>query len=770
MPSSPQAITIAQAIERAYGFTGTLERLDGYADLNFRLTLADGESLIAKLSQATGTLAEAELMAALETHDLGGIEIPRHRRDREGRLSVPISLDGETWRLRLMSLIPGSLWAESMAPSEAQLFTTGECLARLDLALQDMHWPQGPCHDWDLSQYKRLPARPEANALEPGMREMMTTCIEFVMAREEALPTQLIHNDANDYNLFLKAPDSEYPSGLIDFGDACLAFTVNELAVAAVYLTDRCPDRLEALEQLTLGYHSVRPLTAVELECLPRLILLRILLSRLNYLKAVDEGRDDPYVAISQEQVLTQWHAFATLTPEVMAQALDAACLAEDDSLTPGQDGSYAGRNSIGTLLQARRQMLSPTLSHAYRHPLKILRGDMAYLIAEDGRRYLDLVNNVCHVGHANPRVVEAGARQMAELNTNTRYLHDTIVAYSERLLATLPDHLEVVFLVNSGSEANDLALRLARQYTRRHDVAVIDHAYHGHLSSMIDISPYKHDGPGGQGTPDHVIKLPFPDNYRGCYRGDTAAERYLEDALATLDAAREPPAAFFAESFAGVGGQWVWPSRYIEGITQTLRERGTVYIADEVQVGFGRAGSSFWAFEQYAVTPDIVTLGKPMGNGHPIAGVVTTRAIANAFCTGMEYFNTFAGNPVSCAIGLAVLEEIEAGGLQVHAATLGTELKARLEALASNFARVGQVRGQGLFIGVEIIDGPSTLAPDKATAKRICHYLRLNGVLLSTDGPDDNVLKIKPPLAIQREDVDNFLTKLEASFDLYCH
>jgi len=918
---------IAQAIAAYYDLEGTLERLDGYADRNFRLTLADGTRYLAKLSQAPATQAEASLMVALEDAPLEGLDLPRHRRSRDGRAVVTITLDGEAWQLRLLSYLNGTLWAAAMPPSEAQLHALGERLGRLDRALAglDIAWPTGSAPDWDLSTYRTLLERPECSRLEREMREQLPLCIDFVRAREHRLPTQLIHNDANDYNVFLRAPASEDPCGLIDFGDACHGFAIAELAVAAVYLTDRGADRLEALRQLTLGYHSVRPLSVVELECLPRLILLRILLSRLNYLKARAAGADDPYIAISQAQLLRQWGLFTTLGPELISDELIAAChpdhglaplperrtllakrgilavaddtadapaltsrrafgapLAQDAGqiatgeafqaerdlvlyntirvtrveqredrlsiglrdprlgrlsltlrstdpdvplptaelsmegfslpLVAGQDLTltclwgeddtsglrqraslsaddwppvaevyldpnlalghgrlYGGRHGVATLLEARRRLLSPTLSHAYRHPLKVVRGEMAYLVAEDGRRYLDLVNNVCHVGHANPRVVEAGARQMAELNTNTRYLHDTIVTYSERLLATLPEHLEVVFLVNSGSEANDLAMRLARNYTGRHDLAVLDHAYHGHLSSLIDISPYKHDGPGGQGTPEHVTKLPFPDTYRGRQRGKGASERYLAEALDTLSRVREQPAAFYAESFAGVGGQWIWPASYLEGLTRHLQAHGTLYIADEVQVGFGRAGSSFWAFEQYDVRPDIVTLGKPIGNGHPIAAVVTTRAVAEAFQTGMEYFNTFSGNPVSCAIALAVLDEIESRDLQHHARTLGDHLKARLETLAERFPRVGQVRGRGLFIGVEIIEG-SNLTPDSTTAKRICHFLRLNGVLLSTDGPDDNVLKIKPPLAIQTGDIEAFLTLLDTSFELYCH
>ena len=322
---------------------------------------------------------------------------------------------------------------------------------------------------------------------------------------------------------------------------------------------------------------------------------------------------------------------------------------------------------------------MSQALSLAYAEPLHIVRGEGAYLYDADGREYLDLVNNVAHVGHCHPRVVEAGARQMAVLNTNTRYLHGSVIDYARRLAATLPDPLHVCFFVNSGSEANDLALRLAAAHTGREDVIVLDHAYHGHLRSTIALSPYKFRSDRPERT--HVAALPTEPGA-------------LESLLAQIDA----PAAFFAESVQGCGGQIVYPPGYLTAAFEAVRAAGGVCVADEVQVGFGRIGEHFWGFELDGVVPDIVTLGKPIGNGHPLGAVVTTPEIADSFVTGMEYFNTFGGNPVSAEIGLAVLDVIADERLQAHALAMGARLVAGLRAF--DFV---DVRGHGLFLGVQL-------------------------------------------------------------------
>lgn len=430
---------------------------------------------------------------------------------------------------------------------------------------------------------------------------------------------------------------------------------------------------------------------------------------------------------------------------------------------------STATRTATRTagLLAARRDRLGPSLSVSYHDPLEIVRGEGQYLFDRAGARYLDCVNNVCHVGHCEPRVVAAGQRQLAVLNTNTRYLHESILEYARRLTATLPPELSVCYFVNSGSEANELALRLARTHTGARDVVVLEHGYHGNTQALIDVSHYKFAGRGGQGAPETTHVVPLPDPYRGSHKGYEAASgaayaRHVEAAWERVIASGRRPAAFLAESISGCGGQVVFPAGYLAGAYAATRAVGGVCIADEVQVGFGRVGRAFWGFELQGVVPDIVTLGKPIGNGHPMAAVVTTPEIAASFANGMEYFNTFGGNPVSCAIGLAVLDVIEGDGLQAHAREVGTHFINRLRELGTRHDLVGNVRGEGLFIGVELVRDRATLEPAAAEADAVVEAMRHRGILLSTDGPHHNVIKIKPPLVFTRENADEVVAALD--------
>jgi 4-aminobutyrate aminotransferase-like enzyme/Ser/Thr protein kinase RdoA (MazF antagonist) len=425
------------------------------------------------------------------------------------------------------------------------------------------------------------------------------------------------------------------------------------------------------------------------------------------------------------------------------------------------------GPRKAAEIVAARKRSLGPSLSLAYGQPIHVVRGSMQYLYDEAGRSYLDLVNNVCHVGHCHPRVVRAGQTQMAVLNTNTRYLHDNLVEYTERLLATMPDPLSVCFLVCSGSEANELALRMARAHTLRREVITVDGAYHGNTQALIDISPYKFDGPGGTGAPAWVHKVAMPDAYRGPHRGPgvETGRCYAEEVERTVESSRRQGggvAAFICESLMGCGGQIVLPEGYLREAYRHARAAGAVCIADEVQVGFGRVGSYFWGFETQGVVPDIVTLGKPIGNGHPLAAVVTTREIADSFAGGMEYFNTFGGNPVSCAIGLAVLDVVRDQGLQEHALELGEHWKVGLTELKDRHTLIGDVRGQGLFLGVELVLDRRTLDPAPQHATYIIERMKEHGILVSIDGPLHNVLKLKPPIVITENDVDRVVRVLD--------
>ncbi|MEP7087074.1 MAG: aminotransferase class III-fold pyridoxal phosphate-dependent enzyme, partial [Gemmatimonadota bacterium] len=409
------------------------------------------------------------------------------------------------------------------------------------------------------------------------------------------------------------------------------------------------------------------------------------------------------------------------------------------------------GLDRAGTLAE-RRAVIGGNLSIAYREPVKIVRGWMQHLYDDVGRRYLDAYNNVPHVGHSHPRVVDAAVSQMRLLNTNTRYLSDLLVEYADRLLATFPASLDVCYVVNSASEANELALRLTRAYTGNRDMIVLEAAYHGNTTSLVDLSPYKHDGPGGSGAPDWVHAVPLPDVYRGAYKAldRDAGAKYSATVADTIRVIRDGGrgvGGFIAETCPSVGGQLILPPGYLLRVYEYVRSAGGVCIADEVQTGLGRMGTSFWAFEDQEVVPDIVVMGKPLGNGHPLAAVVTTRAIADAFDNGMEYFSTFGGNTVSCAVGLAVLDVVRDEELQAHALAVGKTMGARLRALVERYPIVGDVRGSGLFWGVELVRDRETLEPASAEASFVANRMRERGILLGTDGPYHNVVKIRPPM-----------------------
>jgi len=409
---------------------------------------------------------------------------------------------------------------------------------------------------------------------------------------------------------------------------------------------------------------------------------------------------------------------------------------------------------SLDEILKKREMHISKSLSIGHGKPLHITKGKMQYLYSKSGEKYLDLVNNVCHVGHCNPHVVSAGQKQMAQLNTNTRYIYDGLTEYIERIANTLPGQLNVGFLVNSGSEANELAIRLAREYTKNHDIVVVEGAYHGHTGMLIDLSPYKFRGPGGKGNPeDWVHVVPVPDTYRDNSRD------YIGELQDIVEKA-EPVAGFIVESMLSCAGQIPLPEGYLAKSFECVRKVGGLCIADEVQVGFGRVGDNMWAFEEHGVIPDIVVMGKPIGNGHPMAAVFTTKEIASAF-EEMEFFSTFGGNPVSCAIGMAVLDVIENEKLIENSRAMGELFIDGLTKLKQQHKLIGDIRGKGLFLGIELVKDHSTLEPASKEAKSLVEGMLSRNILLSIDGPRKNVIKIKPPLVISEKDVEKTLISL---------
>tara|TARA_Y100001980_G_C14526282_1_gene301804 strand:+ start:35 stop:1321 length:1287 start_codon:yes stop_codon:yes gene_type:complete len=406
-------------------------------------------------------------------------------------------------------------------------------------------------------------------------------------------------------------------------------------------------------------------------------------------------------------------------------------------------------------LQKLRKDYLSPSLSLSYEEPLHIVKGVAQYLYDKDGKKYLDAINNIQHVGHCHPRIIEAAYIQSKKLNTNTRYLDEVIVNYAKAITSKLPNDLNICFFTNSGSESNDLALRLARNYTHNPETIVLDGAYHGHLISLIEISPYKYNSPGGSGCSDFVHAIPMPDSFRGKYRGLDTGGKYANELKKILNEIKSnvrKPATFIAESVMGCGGQIIPPKTFFKKAYQMIKNSGGICIADEVQIGFGRLGQNFWGFEFQDIKPDIITLGKSIGNGHPLSMVITNKKIADRFNNGMEYFNSFGGNPVSCAIGHEVLNVIKEERLQQNAHKVGTFLKKMLTELKHRYSIIGDVRGEGLFLGVELIKDKKTLDPEKDKTHYLVNQMKKKGVLLSADGPDHNVIKIKPPLVFNKD------------------
>jgi ethanolamine-phosphate phospho-lyase len=402
------------------------------------------------------------------------------------------------------------------------------------------------------------------------------------------------------------------------------------------------------------------------------------------------------------------------------------------------------------------------------------------YCYDEEGTRYLDAYSNVCHVGYCHDDITDAATEQMRSIVSNTRYLHPTLGDYAQILVGKMPkdSKLSICFFTNSGSEANDLAIRLARVYTRQKFVFALENAYHGTTGSCTGVSPSLSTGNNNKSTSTHpdyayygrnVKLLRVPDTFRGPYRSDDpeAYLKYAEDVdkrvaeLGGRDNVEkdtgmgEGLAAFIVETIQGVAGQVVYPEGYLQETFKRVRKAGGICIADEVQVGFGRMGTHFWAFESEGVIPDIVTMGKPIGNGHPLGCVITTPEIAEAF-ESAQYFNTFGGNPVSCAIGRAVLEVIEKENLQQNALEQGKRMMDGLKKLQQQYPLIGDVRGRGLFIGVELVRDLTTLEPATSETKMLWEMMREKGVLVGVGGPSKNVIRMKPPICITQQDVDD--------------
>ncbi len=747
-------------LKTEFGFTQCdIKKLDGYDNLNYLVNAKSGKYVFKTYTYNKALLdvlkSENEALQFLEENDEQ--QFPKPIPFSSGALIKVLEIDGKQTICRMLSFLEGTFIGNTSA-SKSLLQSLGTFLATLNLKLQafDNHVFRGRQWEWDL-QYLGLNKK-YLNSI-PDAHNRSIVHYFFKQFEEKVAPIlpelrkQIIHNDANEWNILVK---DENISGLIDFGDLAHSQLINELAIAITYVCYDKDNPLEWAPIILKSYHRVLPLEEKEIQVLYYLIAARLCISICNSAYSKQVNPDNQYATGSEKKAWKMLHKWLRINPIKAENTFREAT---------GLPLLYVP--PISESITRREQHISPIVSLSYNAPIAIKQAAFQYMYDSYGNTFLDAYNNIPQVGHSHPKVVEAGQRQMAQLNTNTRYHFDLLPKYAEALLSKFPVSLNRVFFVNSGSAASDLAIRLAHAHTRSKKIMVMEHGYHGNTQISIDISDYKFNNPKGEGQKDYILKTDIPDTYRGKYKGENAGLQYAKDAIHQLGKSNEPIAAFISEPIVGCGGQVPLAEGYLELIYPAIRAQGGVCISDEVQTGFGRLGSHFWGFEKHNVVPDIVILGKPIANGHPMGAVITTDDVATSFGKGVEFFSSFGGNPVSCAIGLAVLEAIEDEHLQENAKRVGDFYKSSLVSLQEKHDCIGDVRGSGLFLGIEIIDG-KTQEPNTKLAQHIKNELRQKHILISTDGPHDSVLKTKPPLCFTKanaQEVVNAIADILTSY-----
>lgn len=732
-----------------------IEVLVGYANLNYKVKDANGSRYILKEYEFDEELmelisAESYVLSILDKKFRGAF--PETVSTTRCEFYVENKESNKTKIFRLLSWLDGTFLFDVLHTNEL-LLSFGEFLAKMDIELMNISSASIKARriEWDLQYLLELNDRVSYISDAETKKYIQHFLIQYkenVVHLIPGLRKSTIHNDANDMNVLAR---NGMVSGMIDFGDMVYAPLINELAVAITYMLYDKADPIQTACQMIQAYHKVLPLQQIEVDQLYYLIAGRLCMSLLNSAYSSRNEPGNEYISVSEKGAKDLIKKWITINP-VYAQ---------------NEFRKVSGFNpekvsSIDDALEKRFKHISKAQSVSYKKPIRMAGASFQYMYDVYGNTFLDAYNNIPHVGHQHPKVVEAGQKQMARLNTNTRYVYDLLANYSERLLDKFPKPLNKVFFVNSGSAASDLAIRMAQTYSGSKNLMVMEHGYHGHTRLGIDISHYKFGRKGGKGQADYILKAPIPDTFRGEFKKNdgTAGKQFAKQAINLLNNYPDKIVAFIAEPVVGCAGQVPLAKGYLNELYPAIRAQGGVCISDEVQTGFGRLGSHFWGFELLDVVPDIVVLGKPMGNGHPMGAVITTDKIANSFDNGMEFFSSFGGNPVSCAIGMAVLDVIEEEGLQQNALETGAYFKQLLKELKNKHDSIGDVRGEGLFLGLEFISDTETLLHNTILANHIKNEMREKHILVSTDGPMDNIIKMKPPLCFNK---NNALTVVES-------
>jgi 4-aminobutyrate aminotransferase-like enzyme len=748
---------VARRILRdAFGVTGSLTALAGERDQNFRVDTPGGQRFLFKISNP----ADTQAILGMQTAALRHIErvdpgLPVMRvipgSDGDAWTEVP-GPDGRAYPVRLFTFLPGRTMTAA-GLSTAAIRSVGQTTARLGRALRGFFHPAADYEIlWDIT---RLPAlRPLLGHVTDGARRAQ---VERVLDRFEArvapvlpgLRAQVIHADLSLTNLLLG--EDLQVSGIVDFGDMTHAPLVCDLAVAIADVLHGRDDAISAAEAMIGGYVAVTPLEDDEAGLLADLVAARLATDiTLTTWRLGAYPDNAAYAADSQSGAPAFLDSIEALGLGTVAERFRDACR-----------GLPYRRSATAPLAERRRRAL-PRSPLFYAHPVHLVRGEGAWLFDAAGRRYLDCYNNVPVVGHGHPRVVRAVAEQQRLLATHSRYLHEAVVELAERLQATLPPALDAVIVLNSGSEANDLAWRIARAATGHAGAIVTEFAYHGLTEATHALSP--EEWATGE-RPAHVATVPAPDGYRGAYRREQPGwvARYAAhvDEAGTRLGGRGVAAMFTDPAFTA-DGVLAPPPGYLRDAARRVRAHGGLVVADEVQAGHGRSGSHLWSFQPSGIEPDMVVMGKPMGNGFPVAALVASADLLAAVPEETELFSTFGGNPVACAAALAVLAVIDDEGLTQNAAEVGGYLREGLVALRRRHPHIGDVRGEGLLLGVELVEDPQARTPAAGRAGQVTEAMRDRGILLGTTGPAGNVLKVRPPLVFRRAHADLLLGTLD--------
>lgn len=746
-----------------YALSGRWTKLEGERDQNHRIVTDEGVAWTLKVCNPHEPPEVIECQALALEHIARtdpGLPVPRVRRSLAGEM-VPALRDasGNTCRVLALSYLPGEvIGTRTLAP--ARLWEIGALIARLGRALRGFIHPAPPARNlvWDnrmapalLGEVVHLPesSRATATAVIENFRDR-------VLPRLETFRSQIIHGDVHAYNALL-APDGTV-SGIIDFGDLVHGALVQDLSNAAADFLESARNVEEVIASLVGGYCSITPLEEGEVDVLVDLIELRLVMTLvITAMRSAAGNAATGYLAdYADSSVSLLERLRGDLGPRLRALSRRAAAL-------PDQ-APAAGSNE---LLARRRRVLGERLYLFYDPPVHMVRGEGVWLTDARGRRFLDCYNNVPHVGHCHPRVAAAIARQVHTLNTNTRYLTDEATRYAERLVETVDPSLSAVVYVNSGSEANDVAWRMARAWTGHRGGLCMEFAYHGITEATDALSP--------SNAPDaplaaHIRTVPPPDDYRGPFRRGEAdlAKRYADladEPIAGLQRSGLGVAALVLDSAFMTNGMLEAPAGYVAGLCEKVRAAGGLFIADEVQSGFGRMGSAMWGHQHHGVVPDFITIGKPAGNGHPIGVVITRPEILDHFTRQAAFFSTFGGNNVSCAAGLAVLDVIRDENLVANAREVGAFLKAGLAGLMAKHALIGDVRGVGLAVGVELASDRGNRRPAAAETTRLLGLIRDEGVLVGSEGALGNILKIRPPVVFTRENAEMAIAAIDRAF-----